>query len=453
MNTDHLNQVSRRGFVRTAGASAAGAYLAQIPCAHGQERPLVTQREWRPCIDVGQGQVPEVNVDKPVELDQLPVRSTEEGSLPLPVDLALTEQNEDFESEEAQTKASQQLASGVALAQQLQLPASAPARLAAQSKWRTSELKIYFYPSSGSAPLRRRVREIAEEWSKVARMDFKETSTRTDGNIRIAFQGTGHWSYVGIDSLNVQGQTMNLQMNSPPSDGEYNYGVVLHEFGHALGCIHEHQSPGAEGLFREQAVIDYYRATYGWDRNKTVLNVLRRYDRTQLLRGMVSAFDEQSIMLYQYPAELTRNGRGTPRNTRLSAIDRQYIAKLYPGRTAVGGVVGTKDDVQVDQQRVLVVNGPRVPGAISPSRRVNSYEMEIGASGTYTLSTHGYTQVVMTLRRADGTLVDLTYKTADSGINRIASPDLPAGRYRLEIRHRYGGGVGEYEVQVKSGDR
>ena len=47
---------------------------------------------------------------------------------------------------------------------------------------------------------------------------------------------------------------MNLGwLTAATPDEEYSR-VVVHEFGHALGCIHEHQSPAATFQWNKEAV-------------------------------------------------------------------------------------------------------------------------------------------------------------------------------------------------------
>jgi hypothetical protein len=104
---------------------------------------------------------------------------------------------------------------------------------------------------------------------------------------------------------------------------------VVHEFGHALGCIHEHQSPTEKLDWDKDAV---YRVFSGppnnWSRDEIDQNVLEKYSPQGL---SATAFDVDSIMLYQFDPSLFLDHKGTPLNTHLSAGDKKMIASMYPG--------------------------------------------------------------------------------------------------------------------------
>ena len=119
---------------------------------------------------------------------------------------------------------------------------------------------------------------------------------------------------------------MNLGWLKPnTADKEYRR-VVLHEFGHALGLIHEHKQPNAQIPWNERAVIEYYRRTNGWDEAYTRSNVLNKE-----MVDSYTRFDPQSIMLYPVPKELTIGGFEIPwSNTELSELDKQFILQMYP---------------------------------------------------------------------------------------------------------------------------
>ena len=140
--------------------------------------------------------------------------------------------------------------------------------------------------------------------------------------VKISFDPDGGaWSLVGKDAINQKGPTMNL--------GWFDVSTVLHEFGHVLGMIHEHQSPLGKPIdWNQKAVFKWARETQGWNQEETKKNILDKYDKT-MING--SDFDPLSVMLYFFPPKLTINHRGTQQNLRLSADDVIWIEKTYPG--------------------------------------------------------------------------------------------------------------------------
>jgi len=145
-------------------------------------------------------------------------------------------------------------------------------------------------------------------------------------DIRISFDiHRGSWSYLGKDALSIpyNEATMNF--------GWFNIATVLHEFGHMLGMIHEHQSPFGEPIpWNISEVYKWAADTQKWSREDTNEQILNKYNST-LLNGTV--FDKNSIMLYFYPKELTTNNTGTSMNVRLSPYDVFYINSRYSGST------------------------------------------------------------------------------------------------------------------------
>jgi hypothetical protein len=147
---------------------------------------------------------------------------------------------------------------------------------------------------------------------------------------------------------------MNLDINDKTSEEEFARSI-LHEFGHALGMLHEHQSPANGIPWDETKVYDYYRTHYNWDREAVDSNVLRRYDGTNT---NASEFDPDSIMMYEVPGAVTKNGttiRG--QNCKLSEKDKWYIAKLYPGVANMPTMVPIRSAEPIlSGQRYIITN-------------------------------------------------------------------------------------------------
>ncbi len=103
--------------------------------------------------------------------------------------------------------------------------------------------------------------------------------------------------------------------------------VVLHEVGHSVGIEHEHQHPQAQIPWDREAVYRFYGETQGWSRDQIDFQVLNRAQPKQL---RTSGFDDQSIMMYPVPAQLTTNGYSVGWNTRITPSDIALLRDLYP---------------------------------------------------------------------------------------------------------------------------
>lgn len=191
----------------------------------------------------------------------------------------------------------------------------------------------------GSPALCERVFEIALIWTEFANIKYQlvkysPAKRRVDSQIRVSFAPGSSWSYVGTDALSVHplAPTMQLGWLTESTPTEEIQRVVLHEFGHALGLLHEHQHPAGGIPWDRAKVIEYYKRTNGWTAQETEANVL---DREAVANIHATRFDAQSIMLYAVPKELTSNGYSTEWNRTLSEGDKEIIARLYPQRKAI----------------------------------------------------------------------------------------------------------------------
>ncbi|KAL9098143.1 MAG: hypothetical protein Q9163_006142 [Psora crenata] len=161
-----------------------------------------------------------------------------------------------------------------------------------------------------------------------------------NAEIRVAFKTNedGHWSRLGTDCLaflNQNEETMNLDPDDLNTDTRFK-AVILHEFGHALGCIHEHQSPAAGIRWNREFTIASYKQI-GWTKKMVEEQVFKRAERSTT---QFSAFDRWSIMLYPImPGEAYNIVQDW--NNELSTTDKNYIKKIY-GKDSEGS--GSTED-------------------------------------------------------------------------------------------------------------
>jgi Astacin (Peptidase family M12A) len=208
----------------------------------------------------------------------------------------------------------------------------APIKMALEAgkKWSDGK-KLGVFFMDGSAIQKARVKEQAMKWTGFANIKFDFNASKANAQIRISFKADdGSWSYIGTDCLGISKAepTMNFGwLEDDTDDTEYER-VVVHEFGHALGAIHEHQNPKGGIQWNLPAVYAYFEGPPNfWTKEETDINVVDKYSVDQL---NASKYDPDSIMLYQFDGALIKGGKPTKFNTKMSKGDKRFIKKQYP---------------------------------------------------------------------------------------------------------------------------
>jgi len=197
--------------------------------------------------------------------------------------------------------------------------------------WRGGGVKLTVsFLDNAEAALRKRILLHMNAWNKTANVMFVESNT--DPQVRIARAGGadgGYWSYLGTDILTIPAKepTMNLEsFTMKTADSEF-HRVVRHETGHTLGFPHEPMRLELVKKIDEAKAIKFFGDTQGWSPDEVRAQVLTPIEQSSLLGTKV---DARSIMCYQIPGAITKDGKPILGGTDIDKKDYAFAASIYP---------------------------------------------------------------------------------------------------------------------------
>jgi hypothetical protein len=331
------------------------------------------------------------------------------------------------------------------------------------NSWGIHTLRVFFIrsmlPSDG---MRQIVMDQVKKWTEVCDLTFEETNSIQDSHIRVGFNPRlGHSSYVGLEAENRKGfQTMNLAMTPSTITSDYNMSVILHEFGHAMGMVHEHSSPGSTLDFNPdiQVLINYYSGKFNERPEETAQlvqdNVLKRYNNTTITK--FSTFDPASIMIYTIPAAvLANNHPGVQANLRLSETDKRFAREVYgpPRNGTTTTTPGTQPVVNQPTSFTAGGNAVEVKLAAGASVELKLIVPTDQAGGALSIFTTGTTRVMLALATSTGTPITLSAQSEHGSpdlMNETIKKQFSAGEYKVTIKHPSSRGGGKFKIQANS---
>jgi hypothetical protein len=203
--------------------------------------------------------------------------------------------------------------------------------LANEKRWQVGQT-LSVWIMDGDAELRKTIERHAREWLEYANLEFVFRRS-PDAEIRVTTLGMDYWSKIGNAAASVASDKPTMSLAGPRGDLALEDDpakvrrAVLHEFGHAIGLIHEHLRPEVPIPWNPAKVYIYYRRR-GWSREMVDRNIFQRYAPFELTES--ARYDTSSIMQYPVPKEHTDGVYQIPWNLELSEMDKAFIAELYP---------------------------------------------------------------------------------------------------------------------------
>ena len=173
--------------------------------------------------------------------------------------------------------------------------------------------------------------DALREWAhQTPGLQFR-VSDGKEGDIRISDDEglKGNWSAIGTDAKNIPLDEPTLHLDRT-DDSRMFRRMALHEIGHSLGMLHEHQHPEHDINWNKSAVYDAFEQHENWDKETVYHNLFELPTGDDLL---VAGYDKRSVMHYPIDPSATKDNRGVPINDSLSEGDKKIMRKLYtPGR-------------------------------------------------------------------------------------------------------------------------
>jgi hypothetical protein len=278
------------------------------------------------------------------------------------------------------------------------------------------------------------IRQAMASWKAVGiGLDFQEVKQLSEAEVRIGYSVAD-----GSSASGVGREVLTIPLTEPTTvygwdlTTPYGKGTALHELGHVLGMEHEHQNPFAGIKWHEEAVYaSLAKPPNSWSRQTTFHNILEKLS-TQQVQG--SSWDPDSIMEYEFepglidePDQYDVHGLIPPGT--LSAADKTWVLKWYPGATAQPTTLKPFESVAVE-----LAAGQQVDYLLQPT-----------SSRKYTIATRGASDTLLALFEEIAGQPRFLAGDDDSGEDRNASITykLIAGRtYHARLRLYYPGQSG-----------
>jgi serralysin len=345
-------------------------------------------------------------------------------------------QKEQVDELEHRLKVQEQMAT---ITQRLQMSGSEPPPPEQKKKgsvpdWRVNlwtngqPLRIRFL--DGEPSLQETAAKYAQRWTEGTGLRFVVTDD-PNAEIRVTFAGPGTHSMQGTQALSVprNQSTMTLGFNRLSLPESEIARITLHEFGHVLGLIHEHQNPKSKLVWDEERLERYLRPLLppGLTREQVLQQVKAEPDPAGIYRD----FDPTSVMIFRYPKEVFKSGwdpRMERLSTNLSESDREFARLLYPPLP----------------QAVELRPGPALQRRFDKPRQTDRFDVTVPEGKPHRLAVNGPLELgVVVLDPKDQLVARFTVKPK---ADPAATPALKPGRYTVCVQPVWCDGSQTYSI-------
>lgn len=193
--------------------------------------------------------------------------------------------------------------------------------------WDKKILNVYFWEKDEWGVFNK-ILQVASEWTPHSGIKFTRVYNRNESDIRVSLKTQGFWSYIGSYAEKISKDKITLSLDRiylPQNESRFR-NVILHEFGHALGLIHELQHPELKIPWKKKELFKFFLDTYSVDSNWVNKQVIDKYNS---ISGIYCKPDPASVMIYAIPEGLTENNAFVADwPDSLSALDKKYIGPI-----------------------------------------------------------------------------------------------------------------------------
>jgi Astacin (Peptidase family M12A) len=179
---------------------------------------------------------------------------------------------------------------------------------------------------------------VTKNLAPLVNLSFVWNVPQAESNVRISFvPAMGAFSFLGIQCRNIAIEQPTMNLGWIDNDTDYDFPeargtgiVVLHEFGHCLGLIHEHMRATSETSLqwnKPKVMRDLGGPPNNWSAQDCEEQIFKAY-AIDSYNG--SVYDRNSVMHYVFPADYFDPPALIDRVTQLSGLDKKTLRQKYP---------------------------------------------------------------------------------------------------------------------------